>query len=801
MWLLGNHLDRYKKIFYQGEKKMKTTKWKTLLAASMAGFTLLSSAPLQAFATETQGNNSGLVMDDTANIINGLTDAHMWSNDNGTSWTRGKENQIFKGTQKVIIANYDEQIASAQTWTAKAYAGGSMVIYKNALWTNSYWAEANQAPGSAPMWTKVKDVPAGIATFNFNKFTGAAADDYQKVQAETVQNQKKVIGYFANWQGYKTDYEPNNADYNYSQGVLDGKGYDPVDVPFDKITHVNYGFMIIDPKTGKLTSNDAWADFDDTVSGGGKNYIGQITDMADENDVAAMVSIGGWNNSVNDMAFDIVTKTPEKMDAFTDEAVKFMLDHNFDGIDIDWEYPDNTDRQTKFIALMKQLREKLTVAGKENDTYYQLSIAVTASHEKMEFIAPETVNEYVDNFNVMTYDFRGGFDTQTGHHSGLYATETDKDQKFNVSSAMKEYSETYNIPKNKLMVGMSYYSRGFANVESGELGAASSGAPVGGTWDDPYQPAGLKPWWQIKDLEAQANEDPNDSLVAKWDDQAKAPYIYNADTKEFYSYDNVQSIEEKVNWTIENEYGGAIVWELGYDTTDAELGSIVDNVLTSEPTDPTDPPVEENKLLAVGVNERTRKTYINLNLTTEQFNSEERFVVYLDGKYSFETYKGKSYYSNSTNYGEKTGVAKVFAGWKGQKIEVYSAPGKPSESTSGRKLLETLVLDKDVDLGIEKMNDAVKKISYDGENIYVDFDKSAFEGSNRFVVCQNYSYVAEVFENKAYSSQITNRTADTIQIKISQKSKVGDLLEVRLSSGVPGENSSNLKSLLTLKVK
>ncbi|WP_270492710.1 hypothetical protein [Enterococcus thailandicus] len=90
---------------------MKTTKWKTLLAASMAGFTLLSSAPLQAFATETQGNNSGLVMDDTANIINGLTDAHMWSNDNGTSWTRGKENQIFKGTQKVIIANYDEQIA------------------------------------------------------------------------------------------------------------------------------------------------------------------------------------------------------------------------------------------------------------------------------------------------------------------------------------------------------------------------------------------------------------------------------------------------------------------------------------------------------------------------------------------------------------------------------------------------------------------------------------------------------------------------------------------------------------------
>ncbi|MBO0432056.1 glycosyl hydrolase family 18 protein [Enterococcus sp. DIV0660C] len=780
---------------------MKTTKWKTLLAASMAGLTLLSSAPLQAFATETQGNNSGLVMDDTSNVINGLTDAHMWSNDNGASWTRGKENQVFKGTQKVIVANYDEQIASAQTWSAKSYAGGSLVIYKNALWTNSYWAEANQAPGSAPMWTKVKDVPAGIATFNFNKFTGAAADDYQKVQAETVQNQKKVIGYFANWQGYKTDYEPNNADYNYSQGVLDGKGYDPVDVPFDKITHVNYGFMIIDPKTGKLTSNDAWADFDDTVSGGGKNYIGQITDMADENDVAAMVSIGGWNNSVNDMAFDIVTKTPEKMDAFTDEAVKFMLDHNFDGIDIDWEYPDNADRQTKFIALMKQLREKLTVAGKENDTYYQLSIAVTASHEKMEFIAPETVNEYVDNFNVMTYDFRGGFDTQTGHHSGLYATETDKDQKFNVSSAMKEYSETYNIPKNKLMVGMSYYSRGFANVESGELGAASSGAPVGGTWDDPYQPAGLKPWWQIKDLEAQANEDPNDSLVAKWDDQAKAPYIYDADAKEFYSYDNIQSIQEKVNWTIKNEYGGAIVWELGYDTTDAELGSIVKNVLTAEPTDP---PVEESDLLGIRLDQRERKTYMNLNLTPEQYNSKTRYMVYLDGKYAFETYNGKCYYSHidkSSTTEDKTVIEKGFAGKAQQKMEVYIVAGEPGQSTNDKKLVDTMTLDKDIDLGIDEVSNAVKNITYNKKSIYIDIDRKAYEGNNRMMVYRNNNYLAEVFASKIYYSALVKKTNDTVQIRVDSPVESGDIIEVRLSSGLPSHVSDTLKSLMTVTVK
>lgn len=103
MWLLGNHLDRYKKIFYQGEKKMKTTKWKTLLAASMAGFTLLSSAPLQAFATETQGTAAGLVMDDTANVINGLTNAHIGQMTMARHGPVGKVDIFSKESKRLLL--------------------------------------------------------------------------------------------------------------------------------------------------------------------------------------------------------------------------------------------------------------------------------------------------------------------------------------------------------------------------------------------------------------------------------------------------------------------------------------------------------------------------------------------------------------------------------------------------------------------------------------------------------------------------------------------------------------------------
>ncbi|ENZ5600133.1 glycosyl hydrolase family 18 protein [Enterococcus hirae] len=562
---------------------------KKFFALSLVGISLLNTQSLTAFAEELQKNDGTLVMNDTTNHIEGLNASHMWSNDGGNSWSQGREGQLFRGTQEVRVAAFDQVVVDSSVWQVKSYPGGATVIYNGSVWRNAYWAEPSDIPGSASVWQKVKDLPTPLNIFKFNRFTGEEAERLQKEEAQRIQNEKKVIGYFSNWHGYKTDYEPDKPDYNYSQGIIDGKGYDPVDVPFDKITHVNYAFMVID-QNGELVSNDPWADFDDSHEGGGRNYINQITQLAEEHDVAAMVSIGGWTNSVDDHGFDHATATPERMDRFTTQLVDFMLNYHFEGIDIDWEYPENDEQKEKFVALIKQLREKMTAAGKENDVYYQLSIAVTANHEKMAFIAPEITNDYVDNFNVMTYDYRGGFDDQTGHQSPLYPkTRDDKDQKFNISATMEEYHKVYGIPKHKLMVGMSYYSRGFANVDSAAMAVPSRGAANGGSWDDPEQLAGLKPWWQLKEFEAKAKDPTVEHLSYHWDDEAEAPFIYDSEKKELFTYDNIASISRKVNYTIDQGYGGAIIWELAHDTPDtAELTTLVKNILSDTHVDITD---------------------------------------------------------------------------------------------------------------------------------------------------------------------------------------------------------------------
>jgi len=255
-----------------------------------------------------------------------------------------------------------------------------------------------------------------------------------------VAQQRKVIGYFPEWGVYEA--------HNY---------FTPDKIDFSQITHLNYGFGIV--KNGEVVIHDTYK---------APELLRQLDKMTEDAGVTNMISVGGWNNSFEGV-FEAATATDAGVDKLANSMLAFMLEWGFDGIDVDWEYPDTDAEKAQFTKLMQSLRSKLDAQGKKDDKYYQLSAAVTTNHNNIGFINPAVTTPLMDSVNVMAYDIHGAFDPITGHNAPLYANSQDADQKLNVASTLKEYAETYNVPKNKLMVGIPYYGRGWGNVEPTEI--------------------------------------------------------------------------------------------------------------------------------------------------------------------------------------------------------------------------------------------------------------------------------------------------------------------------------------------
>ena len=99
-------------------------------------------------------------------------------------------------------------------------------------------------------------------------------------------------------------------------------------------------------------------------------------------EIIFLISIGGWSNG----GYSEAASTEKNRKDFAREAVKFMVDHNLDGLDLDWEYPccsisgitSSPNDKENFTLLLKEMREQLNRQGEKDNKYYMLTIAAGA---------------------------------------------------------------------------------------------------------------------------------------------------------------------------------------------------------------------------------------------------------------------------------------------------------------------------------------------------------------------------------------------------------------------------------------
>lgn len=98
----------------------------------------------------------------------------------------------------------------------------------------------------------------------------------------------------------------------------------------------------------------------------------------------AVFSLGGY--AAGTAIFSAVAADLAKRAVMAKSAIEFMQTYNFDGVDIDWEYPLEADREN-YIALLRELKDAFAPHG------YILTVAVAAIPTDAAYDVP-SMSEY-----------------------------------------------------------------------------------------------------------------------------------------------------------------------------------------------------------------------------------------------------------------------------------------------------------------------------------------------------------------------------------------------------------------------
>nr|WP_240667696.1 glycoside hydrolase family 18 protein [Streptomyces luteoverticillatus] len=373
----------------------------------------------------------------------------------------------------------------------------------------------------------------------------ATADDTTDTSAG-----RRVVGYFTDWGVYERNYHVKNIETSGSAA---------------KLTHINYAFGNV--TGGKCAIGDAYADYDRFY-----DAVGSVDGKADTWDDGALRgnfnqlrklkklhpnlkvvwSFGGWTWSGG---FGEAAKNPA---AFAESCYGLVKDPRwadvFDGIDIDWEYPNacgltcDTSGRTAFRDVMAALRARF---GSKS----LVTAAITADASaggKIDAVDYAGAARYVDWYNPMTYDYFGAWEAKgpTAPHSPLTSYNGIPKAGFDTDATITKL-QALGIPSSKLLLGIGFYGRGWTGVTQSAPGGTATG-PAKGTYEAGFE-----------DYRVLRNTCPATGTVGGT--------AYAKCGNDWWSYDTPSTIAGKMAYKNRQNLGGTFFWELSGDTADGEL--------------------------------------------------------------------------------------------------------------------------------------------------------------------------------------------------------------------------------------
>jgi chitinase len=290
-------------------------------------------------------------------------------------------------------------------------------------------------------------------------------------------------------------------------------------VLFEYITHINHAF--------------AWPLADGRITGYSEINHPELIAEAHKAGRKILISLGGWGQS-NGFAPMAADSTIRKK--FIQNLIDFCAARGYDGADFDWEFPQSTVERANLTTLIKEVRQAFDQANPS----LLLTMVAVAGDWNGRWHDYAKLSEYVAWFNLMAYDFHGSWTTHAGHNAPLYAPPTDADG--SVHQGVQYLHGTRGIPKAKLHLGVPFYGR--------EFNASSLYGPSTGGSEIEYSSVAprLRSGWNYF-----------------WDEVSKVPYLLNANSTRFVSFDDSLSLSYKCQYAKDNGLAGVMIWALGQD--------------------------------------------------------------------------------------------------------------------------------------------------------------------------------------------------------------------------------------------
>jgi chitinase len=153
----------------------------------------------------------------------------------------------------------------------------------------------------------------------------------------------------------------------------------------------------------------------------------------------------------------------------------------------------------------------------------------------------------------LTYDFHSG--SKIAHFNApLYTATGDPTPGYTVDSTMQRYLRG-GVSPSKLVVGIPFYGRVYGGV-----GSANDGLFQAVTGTVPTE------WRKGTDYKAIVRRSPETLGFRRvMHPEARVPFLYNAETGTWITYDDAESVGEKTAYVRTRGLGGVMAWEIGGD--------------------------------------------------------------------------------------------------------------------------------------------------------------------------------------------------------------------------------------------